>query len=362
MQDLSLYIHIPFCQQKCYYCAFNSFCATQKQQEDYISLLCQEIITRKSLRPVKTIYIGGGTPSLLTCQQLYRVVHTIFDNFDIYENAEFTIEANPNSITQEKLKCWKDLKINRLSIGVQSLSDKSLRKIGRLHNKKTALEQINLARKYFDNISADLLVGLEAETGKDLINYAKQLINIGVKQISCYLLEVYANTKLSLLIDQKKYFPQTDEQQVMAFNKLANFLQEKNFRRYEISNFALQGYESQHNLNYWRRGEYLGFGISAHSFEGNRRYKNADNLKDYPKKIEEEFLTNKEIAEELIMLGLRCENGVDLQKLMTLGCNLKENEFFNQYLKEGIITEQNNKIYLNPLFYHISNTIISNLL
>ena len=137
-QDLSIYVHIPFCEQKCNYCAFASFCAKDNQIDEYIDILCKEIQKRKTNRPVKTIYIGGGTPSILTEEQIGKIVSTIFDNYNVYENAEFTIEANPNSITEGKLLCWKKLRVNRVSIGVQSLNDKSLKKIGRLHTKKEA--------------------------------------------------------------------------------------------------------------------------------------------------------------------------------------------------------------------------------
>ena len=176
-QALSIYVHIPFCEQKCNYCAFASFCAKEDQIEKYIDLLCNEIKKRKTDRPIKTIYIGGGTPSILSERQIEKIVSTIFDNFNIYENAEFTIEANPNSITEGKLLCWKKLRVNRVSIGVQSLNDKSLKKIGRLHTKKEALSKIKLTRHYFDNVSADLIVGLEGETGKDLCRYASELLD-----------------------------------------------------------------------------------------------------------------------------------------------------------------------------------------
>ena len=176
-REISIYVHIPFCEKKCAYCAFNSFCADEETKNKYINLLCNEISCRSAdfnsssnKAVVRTIYIGGGTPSILNEEQISKVINTIYNSFDVYDNAEFTIEANPNSITEEKLKCWKSLRVNRLSVGVQSLNDKSLAKIGRLHTKKDALEKIKLARKFFDNVSADLIVGLENESGKLLIS------------------------------------------------------------------------------------------------------------------------------------------------------------------------------------------------
>ncbi len=363
MKELSIYVHIPFCERKCNYCAFVSYCTGEKEQNDYIDDLCKEIEKRKCDGVVRTIYIGGGTPSILTPQQIEKVVKAIYDNFDVYDNAEFTIEANPNSITQELLLTWKKLRVNRLSIGVQSLKDKSLQKIGRLHTKNEALEKIKLARKCFDNVSADLIVGLENENGKDLCRYAGQLLELGVKHISCYLLEVYENTKLFKDVCEKKYFPLSDDQTVSAFNKLANYLQDKGMERYEISNFAYPDYESKHNLNYWARGEYLGFGMSAHSFDGKNRTANADSFEDYKSgKTFQENLTVTEELEEIIMLGLRCKLGVQKDKLQSLGFDITQNVYYDDYIKQGIIQEKDDTIYLNHVFYHLSNTIIANLL
>lgn len=362
-KDISIYIHIPFCEQKCNYCAFASFCVSESEKEKYIEFLCKEIEKRKSSRPVKTIYIGGGTPSVLSEEQIEKVVKAVYKNFDVYEDAEFTIEANPNSITEEKLLKWKKLRVNRVSIGVQSLSDKSLKKINRLHDRKTAIEKIKLARRYFSNVSADLLVGLEGESGKDLSKYALELLSLGIKHISCYLLEVYEGTKLYDLVQSKKYLPLDDDKTIEAFNKLSNFLVDKGMERYEISNFAFSGFESQHNLNYWARGDYLGFGLGAHSFEKNRRYCNSDKFSEYyESKVYKENLTSKEIIEEEIMLGLRCKLGVDLEKIKNLGYDLTKNEHFADYLRQGIIKQNGNVVTLNPTFYHISNTIIANLL
>jgi oxygen-independent coproporphyrinogen-3 oxidase len=363
MEEISLYIHIPFCEQKCNYCAFASFCASDEVKEEYIDILCNEIKNRATKKLVKTIYIGGGTPSVLTCAQFEKVVAAITDNFELTKDAEFTVEANPNSITEEKLVCWKRCRVNRVSIGVQSLKDKSLKKIGRLHDKKTAISAVKLARKYFDNVSADLIVGLEGESGKDLCSHARQLLELGVKHISCYLLEIYENTKIFAQIEAKEYRPLTDEQMVGAFGKLSNFLVDKGMERYEISNFAFEGYESRHNLNYWSRGEYLGFGLGAHSFEKNRRYCNASTLSGYKCGIvQEELLSDKEVAEEVIMLGLRCRIGVSLRQLRTLGYDLTQNEFYADYIAQGILAQNGDVVHLKPLFYHISNTIISNLM
>ncbi len=361
MTDLSIYVHIPFCEKKCNYCAFNSFCADAQMRERYIDMLCDEIVRKKVENPIKTIYFGGGTPSILDENQIERIVKTIYDNYNVYENAEFTIEANPNSITETLLKKWKELRVNRVSIGVQSFNDKSLRKLGRLHDKKMAVDKIKLTRKYFDNVSADLLIGLEQE--KNVCRYARELLAIGIKHISCYLLEVYENTKLSQMVKTGQYTPLDDDKTIMSFNKLANYLQDMGLERYEISNFCYEGYESQHNLNYWARGEYLGFGLSAHSFFNNVRSKNADKLDDYKAGISErEYLSEKEKAEEVIMLGLRCKLGFSKNYVKQLGYDIEENDYFSDYVKQGILRTNDDMVYLNPVYYHLSNTIISNLI
>ncbi len=359
-KDISIYIHIPFCEHKCNYCAFNSFCGTEQEKDEYIDLLCKEIASRKVNACVKTIYIGGGTPSVLNEKQIEKVVGAIYENFKVEKYAEFTIEANPSSITESLLKKWRELGVNRLSVGVQSLSDKSLKKIGRLHNRKMALEKIALARKLFDNVSCDLIVGLQGESGKDLCRHARELLLLGVKHISCYLLEIYQNTPIFKMIEKGKYLPLNDDETISAFNKLANYLQDEGLERYEISNFAVPKFESKHNLNYWARGEYLGFGISAHSFLDGKRIENAGNLQDYALGIQNvEILTEKEEDEERIMLGLRCCLGVNLKSLKVI--KIEKNAHFCDYLQQGILVKNKDVVKLNPLFYHISNTIISNL-
>ena len=360
---ISIYIHIPFCEQKCNYCAFNSFCASEKVKDEYVDILCKEIESRKVGTIVKTIYIGGGTPSVLSASQIEKIFDAIFENYNVARDAEITVEANPNTITKNKLKKWESLKINRLSIGVQSLDDENLRKLGRLHDREMALEKIELAKKYFENVSADLIVGLENASSDNLCEHADALLKLGVKHISCYLLEVYENTKLFELVKNNKYFPLSDDQTIDAFEKLAEFLEECGMQRYEISNFAFPGFESKHNLNYWQRGEYLGFGLSAHSFVKNVRFKNADTLTGYKNhEIQAEKLSDSEVLEEIIMLGLRCRIGVSLKELKQKNYDIQTSANFKKYLDLGILNLKNDRFFLNPKFYDVSNTIISDLL
>ncbi|MBP3619403.1 MAG: radical SAM family heme chaperone HemW [Clostridia bacterium] len=364
---LSIYIHIPFCKRKCNYCAFSSFCAESSLVDKYLNLLCKEIVDRKTSRPIKTIYIGGGTPTILNENQITLIVETLRKNYDLSKVEEFTIEANPNSISLRLLETYKSLGINRLSVGVQTLSDTALEKIGRLHTANEAIEKIRLAKTIFENISADLIIGLENQSGKEVCQYAKKLIDAGVKHISCYLLEIYENTPLYLQIESGKYKPLDDEKTIEVFSELAESLKGYGLKRYEISNFASEGCESKHNLNYWQRGEYFGFGLSAHSFVGKNRIKNSDNFDDYERGEQEiEELSEKEEIEENVMLGLRCDIGVNLRALKKYSYDLSENGYFKEYCKQGILQVEQSAngiiIKLNPKFYHLSNTIISNLL
>ena len=359
--SISIYIHIPFCERKCSYCAFVSFCLDKSEREKYINSLLDEIENFSTTKKVKTIYLGGGTPSILTKDEIFTIFAKLREKFDIDKNAEITIEVNPNSVDEEKLRAYKAVGINRISVGVQSLSNKTLKSIGRLHTKEEAIEKLKLIGKYFDNISADLILGLSGE--KSVTSYAKKLIKLKVKHISSYMLEVHENTKLYFEVRDKKYRPLDEKGLTKSYDKLVKFLKKCGFRQYEISNFALADYESKHNLNYWNYGEYVGFGVSAHSFLSHKRMANADTLQGYYKRErkEEKITKNMEI-EERIMLGLRCYLGVDISSLRKLGYDIQKNDNYRKFLKEGEIVEDGGKFYLLPKYYKFADYYILNLL
>lgn len=359
--DISIYIHIPFCERKCSYCAFVSFCLSKSERERYINSLLDEIENFSTTKKVKSIYLGGGTPSLLSKDEIFAIFSKLRENFDIDETAEITIEVNPNSVDEEKLRAYKAVGINRISVGVQSLSNKTLKSIGRLHTKEEAIEKLKLIGKYFDNISADLILGLSGE--KSVVKYAKELIKLNVKHISSYMLEIHENTKLYLEVQDKKYRPLDEKGLTKSYDKLVKFLKKCGFRQYEISNFALADYESKHNLNYWNYGEYVGFGVSAHSFLSHKRMANADTLQGYYKRErkEEKIINDMEI-EERIMLGLRCYIGVDISTLKKLGYDIQKNDNYQKFLKEGEIVEDGGKFYLLPKYYKFADYYILNLL
>ena len=359
--SISIYIHIPFCERKCSYCAFVSFCLSKIDREKYIQALLEEIESFSTVKRVKTIYLGGGTPSLLTKEEIFSIFRKLREKFDIDENAEITIEVNPNSVEEDKLRAYNEVGVNRISVGVQSLSNKSLKSIGRLHTKKEAIEKLKLIGKYFDNISADLIIGLSGE--KSVTKYAKNLIKLNIKHLSSYMLEVHENTKLYFEVRDKKYCPLDEIGVTKSYDKLVKFLKKHGFVQYEVSNFALAGYESKHNLNYWSYGEYVGFGVSSHSFLNGKRIANSITLQGYYKhERKEEKITRSMEIEERIMLGLRCYLGVDIAVLKSLGYDIKKNENYQKFLNADVIYEDNDKFYLRPEYYKFSDYYILNLL
>lgn len=362
---LGVYVHIPFCEKKCTYCAFSSF-ADFSQKEKYITSLCDEInaFSRKG-ECVDTIYFGGGTPSTVEPQEIEKILAAIKNQFNVNSNCEITIECNPNSITREKLVFYKKLGINRLSLGVQSLNDDQLKFAGRLHNAEQAINALRLAKKVgFENVSADLLIGLPGCNYADFEDMLKTLLNEGVKHISTYMLQVEENTKLKKMIDDNPELMPDDDNMVEILSKTANFLKKNGFLHYEVSNFALKGYESKHNYKYWSGEEYVGFGLAAHSFLDGKRIANPSDFKDYfdRKNVFSESLTNDQKIEEHIMLGLRCNRGINTRFLKNLGYDIEQNDYFNEFVNKKILIKDGEKIFLAEDYYYVNNFIIVSLL
>lgn len=373
-----VYIHIPFCERKCQYCAFSSFCDLE-EKDRYINHLINEIYNfneeklaqnknyiykNSNLHDIDTIYIGGGTPSLLAIEDIEKILNAVNGKFNLQKNYEITIECNPNSLTEDKIKSYKNLGINRLSIGVQSLNDKQLSFLGRLHNSKQALDAIILSTKYFDNVSCDFLIGIPNQNAEEVVKNIEEVIKKGVKHISTYMLQVEEGSPLLQLIKRNPFLLPDDDECVDIYQKTINFLQKNSFLQYEISNLAQKGYESKHNLKYWSGENYIGFGLSAHSYINGVRYANGYNFKDYyeHKNAIKEVLTKEQLIEEHIMLGLRCTLGVNIEYLKNLGYNIEKNKNFNEFLSKNIIFKKENKFFLNPQYYGVSNYIIVKLL
>lgn len=360
-----IYVHIPFCESKCIYCDFASFVKDDDIKEKYFKFLLNEISSSQYKgRKVDTIFVGGGTPSCVKSDYIANILKTIKENFIVEENAEVTIECNPNSISEEKLKKYLDSGINRISFGVQSLHDDALKVIGRLHNRKQALSAIEMAKKVgFKNINADLMLGLPKASIDKVIEDTKCLIECGVTHISAYMLQIEEKTPLAKMVEENPKFVLSDDETVEIYENLTKFLEKNGFLRYEISNFALSGAESKHNLKYWSGEDYIGFGLASHSLIDGKRIANSRDMEEYFKGIKKiDELSINEKIEEKIMLGLRCKLGFNLDELLTLGHDIEQNENYKDFLKRGILQKEKNTIKLNPEYYGVNNFIIVSLL
>ena len=317
-----IYIHIPFCKQACFYCNFH-FSISLALKNDFVAALLKEIDFRKEYLQnelVETIYFGGGTPSLLTEEDLKLIFEKIFSSFNISKSAEITLEANPDDINIEKLKCWKRNQINRLSIGVQSFFEEDLKWMNRAHNAAQAIKCINDAQSEgFENMSVDLIYGTPGLTNENWKKNVQQLIDLHVPHISCYALTVEPKTALNKMINEKKVRDINTEQQAEQFILLMNWLNNAGYEHYEISNFAKPGMRSKHNSSYWQQKKYLGLGPSAHSFNDESRQWNIANNALYIQSIinnnfsfEKEALTRVQKLNEYIMISLRTMEGCDI--------------------------------------------------
>jgi oxygen-independent coproporphyrinogen-3 oxidase len=329
-KPLSIYIHIPFCERRCGYCDFYSTVGNDKIAIDgYVHRVCNEIngFAAPKKYIVKTVYIGGGTPSLLDDAHIFFILKTLREKFGIAKTAEVTIECNPNSLSEAKLRWYKEYGVNRISIGVQSFDDRILRRLGRTHKAARAAAAVKAAKKCFDNISVDLIVGVPNEMPYQI---PPEILDI-VTHISVY----------SLMKDDKPV-----QEDAIAFTL-------PNFKRYEVSNYAKRGYESKHNLVYWNGGEYIGFGAGAHSLLNNRRFNNSNDL-FYVRENEYER-TAEQIKTERISLGLRTARGIP--------CGLadgKQDEIA-LLLKQGLIEIKNNRITATEKGFQLLDQIIIKL-
>lgn len=319
-------MHIPFCRQACAYCNFH-FTTSLHYKDDLIQALGKEIALEKDYlegQAVETIYFGGGTPSLLTIGDCQFLMETISKNFPVIPDAEITLEANPDDINKEKLEGWKSAGINRLSIGVQSFFEEELRWMNRAHTAEQAIDNLHLARTAFENITMDLIYGSPLLTDKMWKENVDTAIALDIPHLSCYALTVEEKTPLYKLIQTHQTATVEDEKQARQFLLLMEWLKEKGYEHYEVSNFAKPGWRSRHNSSYWKGATYLGLGPSAHSYNGvERRWNVANNniyiktLREGPPKRETEILSDKNRLNETIMISLRTMEGLNLEKIGT---------------------------------------------
>ena len=320
---LGIYIHIPFCKKSCHYCNFH-FSTSLKNKEDMIKAINKEIYQKAILNndKVSTIYFGGGTPSILDVEEINLIIENIYKNFNVGKNIEITIEANPDDLSKHKLNDLSKTKINRISIGVQSFIDKELKIMNRVHDSKKAIKSIEMAKKYFNNISVDLLYGVPDSSIKSWNYNLDTISSFNINHISAYALTVEPKTALESFIN-KSILSMPDEDLVYSQYQLINEkLSSKNFINYEVCSFAQKDFFSKNNSAYWLRKKYIGIGPSAHSFDGESRSWNISNNKKYIDQIRDgdnyykkENLTKVDQYNEYIMTGLRTIWGVSVKHI-----------------------------------------------
>ena len=319
-----LYIHIPFCKKACHYCNFH-FSTNQKHKYEFLQALCKELQQRSTElknTTVSSVYFGGGTPSLLTSEDLNLIFKTIKTYYKIAPSAEITLEANPDDLKNSKIKMLSETQINRLSIGVQSFFEEDLQLMNRAHNANEAVESLKIARQYFDNISIDLMYGMPQMSVERWRENLKVALGLGIKHMSCYALTVEPKTALEHFIKTSKHPPMNDALAASHFQVLIEDTQKAGLTHYEVCSFGTPEYFSQHNTSYWLGKPYLGVGPSAHSFDGKKRSWNVSNNTTYIKTLAknqlpltEEILTPENRFNEYLMTGLRTMWGVSLRNI-----------------------------------------------
>ena len=372
-ETIGVYIHIPFCLRKCLYCDFLSFPAGGEEREEYLKALGKEIRSSGSEHPVDSVFFGGGTPSLLTGEQMGSLIQIIKDKFNITDDCEISLEANPGTLDPEKLKGYHQAGVNRLSIGLQSTRDEELKRIGRIHNWRDFLDSYEAAREEgFRNINIDLMAALPSQTLKDYRSSLERVLELKPEHISSYSLILEEGTPLYERREQLSFPDEDQERSMYALTK--ELLEQGGYHRYEISNYALPGYECRHNLRYWRRGEYYAFGLGASSFVEGRRRKNTSSMEEYLDTVarsgkaaleEDILLTREDAMAEFMFLGLRCMQGVTSEEFKDrFGVSLKSvyGKVLDRYLASGHLKQEGFRYCLTDSGIDVSNHIFSDFL
>ena len=369
-----IYLHIPFCKQKCHYCNFFSI-ASVRNKAAFVDALCNEIEVQHNYlekETVSTIYFGGGTPSMLTIEELNRILHHLHQYYTIADDVEITLESNPDDLTPQYLTALRETEVNRLSIGVQSFYDDDLTYLNRVHSSEkaiAAIEQSKLAG--FNNLTFDLIYGIPTLTDEKWRSNIKRFLDFGINHLSAYSLTIEARTALSHLIGKGKLPPVDEQQSIRHFKILIDEMEKNGFVHYEISNFAKPGFYSRHNSIYWIGGHYLGLGPSAHSFNGVSRQWNVSNLSQYidlkdDKKtvFEKEILTVDQQYNEYVMTSLRTTWGCDLEHIR----NVFGPEFVDyclteveKYIIQDKVVRRENRLFLTNTGKLFADGIASDL-
>lgn len=373
MKEISLYIHIPFCKQRCFYCDFPTFAGKERFREEYIDALIKEIKEKCSDYLIKTIFIGGGTPSYLEENELEKLLMAV-SKLNLLDKLEYSMECNPGTVNENKLKIMKKYGINRISFGLQSCNDNLLKKIGRIHTFKEFLENYNLARKVgFDNINVDLMYGLPNLNIQDWKNTLESICELKPEHISAYSLIIEEGTAFYKLYEKDKLeLPSEDEERVM--DKITkDILKANGYHQYEISNFALDGNECEHNKVYWSLEEYIGVGSASSSYMDGYRFANTSNINDYIEKISNNVSvvidkyenSIEDEMEEFVFMGLRMVSGIDLlkfEKKFGVDINSIYKEIIEKNIKDGLLVVQKNKMFLTAKGMELSNSVMSDFI
>jgi len=372
----SLYLHIPFCRRKCSYCDFTSFEQPEIPIDRYVELLLKELRLRlRSLEPqvVPTLYFGGGTPSLLSPTQICCLLDAVRNHFSVEPSAEITLEANPGTVTQASLQRYLAAGVNRLSIGIQSLEDRQLEMLGRIHSAAEARTAFTSARTAgFSNISIDLMHGLPGQTLAAWQGTLEETVAMEPEHISVYGLSVEAGTPFAKMAEQGELHLPEEELAAAMLELTAEYLRSAGYDHYEISNFARPGFRSRHNQVYWQRGNYLGFGAGAHSFLNvpayGQRWENPSTLAEYAAAVSNEnlpdrgvALTEKEAMAEFMFLGLRLLEGVDKEEFVRqFGMELEEAfpKVVGKFRARGLLQEEGTMLRLTSRGLLLANLVM----
>jgi oxygen-independent coproporphyrinogen III oxidase len=368
-----IYIHIPFCKQACHYCDFH-FSTSLKKKDEMVAALAKEIALRKTEfadETVETIYFGGGTPSILETADLRFLIDAVYKNYNVIENPEITVEANPDDLSEDRIIALSKIKVNRLSIGIQSFFEDDLKLMNRAHNSAEAQKCLEIATLYFDNISIDLIYGVPGMSNEKWLQNIETALSFNVPHISSYALTVEPKTALSTFI-QKGIIPQPDDEVAQEhFHLLVDTLEDYGFIHYELSNFGRENYFSKNNSSYWLGKKYLGIGPSAHSYDGVSRSWNVSNNTHYLKFIAEnklpsetETLTQTDRYNEYVMTGLRTIWGISLDRIeMEFGKTYLDylNQQAEKYIEDHLLFLDENVLRTTKSGKFLSDGIASDL-
>ena len=370
-----IYIHIPFCKQRCNYCAFYSS-TLYNIKEEYADAVCKELLMRKEYikgEEINTIYFGGGTPSTLPITLLQKICDTIYKNYSVCSNAEVTIECNPDDLTEEFLAVLRQLTFNRISMGVQSFSDRQLKRLGRRHNAEKARRAVENARAAgYKNISIDLMFALPDSTIEEWEESINEAISLNPEHISAYNLMYEEDTPLHRALQRGDFEELSEEENVEQFSMLIKRMKEAGYCHYEISNFAKPGYESRHNSSYWNDTAYIGCGAAAHSYNGDSREWNISDIKEYIKGIESnnrnyeiEHLTEEERYNDAILTRLRTSDGIPLAWIKNKFSQRLNSYMLNaakKHIEYGNIKKTDETLSLTEKGIFISDAVIRDLI